>query len=332
MSTPCYVGIDVAKATLDVAVVPADRAAWTTPNDAAGITRLVDQLRLVAPTLIVLEATGGYETAVVTALALAGLPVAVVNPRQVRDFAKALGVLAKTDALDAAVLATFAARVQPTPRPLPDDAHADLLALVGRRRQLVEMRTAELNRWAVARRSLQPSVREHITWLDQRIKDTDRDITRLIEVSPLWRTRDELLRSTPGVGPQTSARLLVSLPELGRLSGREIAALVGVAPLNRDSGTRHGPRTTWGGRAPVRATLYMATLVATRHNPVIRAFYQRLRAQGKPAKVALVAAMHKLLTILNAMIKSQTPWTLTPTRPSTTFAPRVEERAQGALA
>jgi len=309
MSTPCYVGIDVAKATLDVATNRVDHPRWHTPNEAAGIAAVVDRLRALAPALIVLEATGGYETAAVTALAVAGLPVAVVNPRQVRDFAKALGVLAKTDTLDADVLVAFAERVRPTPRPLPDEAHADLLALVVRRRQLVEMRTAELNRLGTARPKLRPAVREHIAWLDRRIKDTDREITRLIEASPLWRTRDQLLQSTPGVGPHTSARLLVSLPELGRLSGREIAALVGVAPLNRDSGTRHGPRTTWGGRAPVRATLYMATLVATRHNPVIRGFYQRLRAAGKPPKVALVAAMRKLLTILNAMLKHQRAWT-----------------------
>ena len=308
MSTPYYVGIDVAKATLDVATTLVDHPRWQTPNDAAGIVVLVDQLRTLQPALIVLEATGGYETAAVTALAVAGLPAAVVNPRQVRDFAKALGILAKTDRLDAVVLVAFAERVRPTPRPLPDDAHADLLALVARRRQLVEMRTAELNRLATARPKLRRPVREHIAWLDRRITDIDREITRLIEASPLWRTRDHLLQSTPGVGPQTSARLLVSLPELGQLTGREIAALVGVAPLNRDSGTRHGPRTTWGGRAPVRATLYMATLVATRHNPVIRAFYQRLRAAGKPPKVALVACMHKLLIILNAIVKHDTPW------------------------
>jgi transposase len=306
--SPCYVGIDVAKATLEIAVCPADQPQWQQPNNPTGIAALVTHVRGLSPTLIVLEATGGYETAVVTALAVAGMPVAVVNPRHVRDFAKALGLLAKTDALDAAVLATFADRIRPTPRPLPDEAHADLLALVARRRQLVEMRTAELNRVPTARPALRPGLRAHIRWLERRIADTDTDITRLIAASPLWRTRDELLRSMPGVGPQTSARLLVSLPELGRLSGREIAALVGVAPLNRDSGRRHGTRTTWGGRASVRATLYMATLVATRHNPTIRAFYHRLRLAGKPAKVALVAAMHKLLTILNAMIKHQTPW------------------------
>jgi transposase len=306
--SPCYVGIDVAKATLEIAVCPADQPPWQQPNDAAGLAALVAQVRRLAPALVVLEATGGYETAVVTALTVAGVPVAVVNPRHVRDFAKALGLLAKTDALDAAVLATFADRIRPTPRALPDEAHADLLALVARRRQLVEMRTAELNRVATARPALRPGLREHIRWLDRRIADADTDLTRLIAASPLWRTRDELLRSLPGVGPQTSARLIGSLPELGRLSGREIAALVGVAPLNRDSGQRHGTRTTWGGRAPVRATLYMATVVATRHNPIIRAFYHRLRLAGKPAKVARVAAMHKLLIILNAMIKNQTPW------------------------
>ena len=308
MSTPCYVGIDVAKTTLDVAVTLPDHPVWHTPNDATGIAALLARLRPLTPVLIVVEATGGYETAVVTACALASLPIAVVNPRQVRDFARALGVLAKTDAIDAAILAAFAERVRPTPRPLPDEAHAELLARVTRRRQLVDMRIAELNRLATAARALQPSLREHIRWLERRIKDTDHDIARLIEASPLWRTRDQLLQSAPGVGPQTSARLLVSLPELGRLSGRQIAALVGVAPLNRDSGTRHGARTTWGGRASVRGTLYMATLVATRHNPIIRTFYRRLRAAGKPHKVALVAAMHKLLTILNAILKHHRPW------------------------
>jgi transposase len=303
---PCFIGIDVAKARLDVAVT--DHPPRSFVNDGDGIRTLVDFCRPLRPTLIVLEATGGYETATVAALALTGLPVAVVNPRQVRDFARALGILAKTDTLDAHVLLRFATDVRPVPRALPDDTHADLLALVARRAQLIEMRTAELNRMATARRTLQASLREHIAWLDRRIKDTDQEIARLIAASPLWRTRDQLLQSAPGVGRQTSARLLVSLPELGTLTGKQIAALVGVAPLNRDSGTRCGPRTTWGGRAPVRATLYMATLVATRYNPVIRAFYRRLRTAGKPPKVALVAAMRKLLTILNAMLKHQRHW------------------------
>jgi transposase len=306
MRPPCFIGIDVAKATLDVAVT--DHPPRTFVNDGDGIRTLVDFCGSCGPVLIVLEATGGYETAAVTALALAGVPVAVVNPRQVRDFARALGILAKTDTLDAQVLLRFATDVRPVPRALPDDTQADLLALVTRRTQLIEMRTAELNRMATARRTLQLSLREHIAWLDRRIKDTDQEIARLIAASPLWRTRDQLLQSAPGIGRQTSARLLVSLPELGTLSGKRIAALVGVAPLNRDSGTRRAPRTTWGGRAPVRATLYMATLVATRHNPIIRAFYRRLRAAGKPPKVALVAAMRKLLTILNAMLKHQRGW------------------------
>jgi transposase len=299
-------GIDVAKATLDVAVL--DQPVRTVANDAAGIRALVHALAADAPTLIVLEATGGYETALVAALAVAGLPVAVVNPRRVRDFAKALGILAKTDRIDAQVLARFAADMRPTPRPLPDETHAELRALVARRTQLVDMRTAELNRLPGARPAVQRSVREHVTWLDRRIKDTDREIMRLIQASPVWRLRDQILQSTPGIGPQTSARLLVSLGELGDLTSKQLAALVGVAPFNRDSGRRAGPRTTWGGRAPVRTALYMATLVATRHNPVIKAFYQRLRAAGKPAKVALVAAMRKLLTILNAMIKQQRTW------------------------
>jgi len=303
---PGFVGIDVAKATLDVALP--DQSVGTFANDSAGIRALVDHLQALTPTLVVLEATGGYETAVVTACALQAVPVAVVNPRQVRDFAKALGILAKTDALDARVLARFAADIRPTPRPLPTQTHTDLLALVARRGQLIEMRTAETNRLDTAPRALHRGVREHIQWLDRRIKDADQDIARLIAGSPLWRTRDQLLQSTPGIGPQTSARLLVSLPELGQLTGKQIAALVGVAPLNCDSGTRRRPRGTWGGRASVRATLYMATLVATRHNPVIKAFYRRLRAAGKPAKVALIAAMRKLLTILNAMLKHQRAW------------------------
>jgi len=306
MSSACFVGIDVAKATLDVALP--DQSIGSFANDPTGIRALVEHLRTLTPTLIVLEATGGYETAVVAAFALAALPVAVVNPRQVRDFAKALGILAKTDALDARVLARFAAQVRPTPRPLPETTHADLLAVVTRRGQLVEMRTAETNRLDTAPRTLHRGLREHISWLDRRIKDADHDITRLIEASPLWRTRDQLLQSTPGIGPQTSARLLVSLPELGQLTGKQIAALVGIAPLNRDSGLRRGTRTTWGGRAPVRAALYMATLVATRHNPIIKAFYDRLRAAGKAPKVARIAAMRKLLTILNAMLKHQRAW------------------------
>jgi transposase len=308
MSTPCYVGLDIAKAQIDLAVEPAG-ATPRFAHDDAGVSALVAHLRTLAPALIVLEATGGYETDVATALGLAGLPVAIVNPRQVRDFARALGRLAKTDALDAAVLAAFAARVRPEPRPLPDLAHQALAALVTRRRQLVEMLTAERNRLGLAHGRIKDDVHAHIHFLERQLKDTNDDLQTTIRHSPLWRAKDQLLRTTPGIGPTTAVSLVATLPELGTLSNRQIAALVGVAPFNRDSGQRRGLRTTWGGRAPVRAALYMATLVATRYNPVIRTFYQRLRAAGKPAKVARVAAMRKLLTILNAMVKAHRPWT-----------------------
>jgi transposase len=303
----CFVGCDVAKHQIDVSVRPSgDR--WQAPQTDDGLAAFVTRVAALTPTLVVLEATGGYETAAATALAVAQIPVVVVNPRQVRDFARAIGQLAKTDAIDAAVLALFAERVRPTVRPLPDDAHLELVALVTRRRQLLEMLTAERNRLAMARRSVRASVQQHVRWLERRVQETDGDLTATIQRSPLWRTTDDLLRSVPGVGPITSRMLIALLPELGTLSRREIAKLVGVAPLNRDSGQQRGRRVIWGGRATVRAPLYMATLVATRRNPVIRAFYQRLRAAGKPALVALVASMRKLLTILNAMVKHQQSW------------------------
>jgi transposase len=239
-----------------------------------------------------------------------GLPVVVVNPRQVRDFARAIGQPAKTDALDAAVLALFAERVQPPVRPLPDaDQHA-LTALVTRRRQLVDMLTAERNRLPPARGKVREDLEAHITWLEKRLKDTTTDLRDLLHASPVWRTKDELLQSVPGVGPITTASLLAHFPELGQLSRQETAALAGVAPLNCDTGARRGTRTIWGGRAVVRHVLYMATIVAIRHNPPIRAFYQRLCARGKARKVALVAAMRKLLTILNAILRTQRAWTL----------------------
>ena len=304
---PVYVGIDVAKATLDVAVAPtAER--WTLAYTEREVAGLVRRLTGLHPALVVLEATGGLEGPLVGALATAGLPVVVVNPRQVRDFAKATGTLAKTDALDAAVLAHFAAAVRPTPRPLPDAATQTLAALVTRRRQLVEMLTAERNRLGSAPRVLRAEIQAHLTWLQRRLARLDTDLGQAIRTSPVWRVQDDLLRSVPGVGPVLSATLLASLPELGTLNRKAIAALVGVAPLNRDSGTLRGRRRVWGGRAAVRAVLYMGTLVAVRHNPVLRAFYQRLRAVGKLPKVALTACMRKLLTILNAMLNHQTPW------------------------
>ena len=308
MAEPCSVGIDVAKATLDVASSTDPTSRWQTSNDERGWAALVDYIRPLHPHVIVLEATGGYEARSASALAAAGLPVAIVNPRQVRDFAKALGLLEKTDGIDAAVLAQFGARVRPVVRPLPDDLQADLQALVTRRRQLVDMLTAERNRLELARGAVRKNLLAHIRWLEKQLARTDRDLRTLIEASPLWRARDQLLQSMPGIGPATSARLLASLPELGHLTPQQISKLVGVAPLADDSGIRAGYRRTRGGRADVRSALYMATVTAIKHNPPIRCCYQRWRAAGKLPKVALVAAMHKLLIHLNAMLKSQTPW------------------------
>ena len=308
MTAPaCFVGIDVAKATLDVAVRPAGER-WSAPNDEAGIGALVTRLRPLTPALIVLEATGGFETAAVAALAAAGLPVVVANPRQVRDFARATGQLAKTDALDAQVLALFAERVRPELRPLPDAAVQALDALLTRRRQLLEMLVAEQNRLGFAAAAVRRDITQHIHWLQRRLHDVDGDLEQTIRGSPVWRAKEDLLRSVPGVGPVVSRTLLGELPELGTLTHKQIAALVGVAPRARDSGTLRGKRIVWGGRASVRAALYMGALVATRYNPAIRAFYTRLRAAGKPAKVALVACMRKLLTILNAILRTGTPW------------------------
>ena len=242
------------------------------------------------------------------ALASAGLPVAIVNPRQVRDFARATGVLAKTDRIDATTLALFAERIRPEVRPLPDAVAEELTALVTRRRQILEMLLSERNRLRLASAAVRRGIEKHIRWLEHQLQDTDQDLERRVQASPLWRAKDDLLRSVPGIGPTTARTLLAELPELGRLDRREIAALVGVAPFNRDSGTLRGRRVIWGGRAAVRRTLYMATLAATRCNPLLRAFYLRLRERGKPAKLALVACMRKLLTILNAMLRDQQPW------------------------
>ncbi|MGE0646056.1 MAG: IS110 family transposase [Nitrospira sp.] len=301
-----FVGIDVSKAQLDVALRPTGR--FVISNDDAGIAQLVERLQATSPTLIILEATGGIELPLTGALAAAGLPVVVVNPRQIRDFAKALGQLAKTDALDAQVLAHFAEVVRPTPRPLPDAQTQELAALVTRRRQLIEMLTAEKNRVASARAVICKQLRAHITWLERALAQADTDLAEAIRQSPVWREKEELLRSVPGIGPVLTTTLLANLPELGTLTHKQIAALVGVAPLNRDSGTLRGKRTVWGGRAQVRAALYMAAIVAARFNPIIRIFYQRLCAAGKAKKVALVACMRKLLTIVNAMLKHRTPW------------------------
>jgi transposase len=302
-----WIGIDVAKAWLDVASSASDRG-WRVANDTDGIAALVADLRERAPQLVVLEATGGYETAVTAALVAAGLAVAVVNPRQVRDFAKATGQLAKSDALDARVLARFAARVQPTPRSLPDAVAQEVAALLARRRQLLEMRTAEQNRRPSLAPRLRPALDAHVVWLSQQLAELDGELDQTLRASPVWREKEDLLRSIPGIGPVVARTLLGELPELGRLDRWEVAALAGVAPLNQDSGQRRGKRRTWGGRAPVRAALYMAVISAIRCNPTIRALYTRLRAAGKPAKVALVAGMRKLLTIANAILRDGIPW------------------------
>lgn len=304
--TQVFVGIDVSKAQLDLALRPEGR--FSAPNDEAGCAQVLERLRAVSPTLVVLEATGGLEIPLTGVLAAAGVPVVVVNPRQVRDFAKATGKLAKTDALDAQTLAHFAEVIRPELRPLPDEQTQALAAILARRRQLIEMLTAEKNRLASARTPVRKSLRTHITWLERELSHTDRDLAHAIRESPVWREKEELLQSTPGVGPVVTTTLLANLPELGTLTAKQIAALVGVAPFNRDSGMLRGTRTVWGGRAQVRAVLYMGTLVATRFNPVIRAFYQRLCAAGKPKKVALTACMRKLLITLNAMLKHRTPW------------------------
>jgi len=304
-----YIGIDVAKAQLDLAVRPSG-AQWVTTNDEAGIGEVLARVQPLQPTLIVLEATGGREIPVAAALAAAGLPVAVVNPRQVRDFARAIGQLAKTDALDAAVLARFAELVRPTPRPLPDAQTQELAALLARRRQLVSMLSAERQRLDTAVPALRPHLQRHIAWLEQELSQWEGTLRERVQGSPLWREREDLLRSVPGIGPTTAFTLLAELPELGQLNRKAIAALVGVAPFNCESGSLRGRRIVWGGRARVRSALYMAALVASRHHPVIRAFYERLCDAGKPKKLALTACMHKLLTVLNALVQHHTPWRL----------------------
>lgn len=303
-----FVGIDVAKAHLDIAVRPSGEH-WRATNQEPAIAELATRLGTLGPASVVLEATGGLEGPLAAALAAAGLPVVVVNPRQVRDFARATGKLAKTDRLDAAVLAHFADAVRPEPRPMPDATSRALAARVARRRQLVEMLTAEKNRrHTAAVPALRTELDEHIAWLQQRLQCLDDDLAQTIQQSPLWRAKEDLLRSVKGVGPVLSLTVLTDLPELGTLDRKQIAALVGVAPLARDSGTLRGKRTCWGGRACVRAALSMAALVGARFNPVLRDQYERLLKAGKPKKVALVACMHTLLLILNAVVRDQVRW------------------------
>lgn len=308
MEVQCAVGIDVSKARLDGAQWPSGEA-WSEANDEQGIGKLVQRLKAVAAlTRIVLEATGGLEVPVVAALAAAGLPVVVVNPRQVRDFARATGRLAKTDALDARVLAHFAHAVPLPLKPLKDEETRRLDELLTRRRQLQDMRVAEQLRLASARGAVKQDIAEHLKWLKKRLASTDQQLTDAVHHSPVWREKEDLLRSVPGIGPVLCTTLLAELPELGRLNRKQVAALAGVAPFNRDSGTLRGKRRIWGGRATLRATLYMGTLVATRHNPAVKQAYQRLLAAGKPKKVALVALMRRLLTALNAMLRDKKRW------------------------
>ena len=304
---PRFVGIDVSKAQLDVAVRSTGKR-WTLPYDQTGIEGLIPQIVGLEPALVLLEATGGLELPLVAALAAAVLPVVVVNPRQVRDFAKATGTLAKTDSLDAAVLAHFADAVRPEVRPLKDAETQVLSSLVARRQQVMTMLVAERNRLSSATMAVRPSIEAHIAWLKQQLDDLDQGLRQTLRQSPVWREKDDLLRSVPGIGNQISLTLLAYLPELGTLNRRQIAALVGVAPFNRDSGTLRGKRTVWGGRARVRTALYMGALVASRFNPVIRDFYQRLLSAGKPKKLALTACMRKLLIILNSMLKYGSSW------------------------
>jgi transposase len=310
-STTLFIGIDVSKDRLDGAARPTGLT-FGYDNSDDGIAALVGLLAPLRPALVVVEATGGLQASLVAALAVAGIPTAVVNPRQARDFAKATGRLAKTDAIDAEALAHFAEAIRPQPRPLPDEATQALQALLARRRQLLDMRAAEHNRLEMGAKTLPAAVRrnveKHVRWLTGQVEDIDGELGRAIEASPLWRAKDDLLQSVPGIGPAVSRTLVAALPELGSLSRHKVAALVGLAPVADDSGERRGRRHIRGGRTEVRCVLYMAALSAARFNPVLRAFYQRLRAVGKEAKVALTAVARKLLTIVNAMVRSGQRW------------------------
>ncbi len=302
-----FIGIDVSKDVLEVGVRP-EGEHWSVPNDEQEMPSLVRRLADLEPSLVVVEATGGLQTMLVAELAAAALPVTVVNPRQVRDFAKATGQLAKTDAIDALVLAHFGEALRPEVRMLKDEQTQELTALMTRRRQVVGMITAEKNRLATAPKGIRKEIRKHIEWLQGRLNAMNGQLDKAIKQSPVWREKDAIVRSSPGVGPILSISLLAGLPELGTLNRKKVAALVGVAPLNRDSGGYRGARSVWGGRGQVRAVLYMATVTAARTNPVIREFYERLIGSGKKPKVALTACMRKLLTILNAMMRDGTRW------------------------
>lgn len=303
-----FVGIDVSKSTLDVCIEPLGQTLHVT-YDGAGTHQIIERLKEISPTLIVMEATGGLEIRIATELSVKGLPVAVINPRQARDFAKATGQLAKTDQVDAAVLAAFAKAIRPQVRPLKDADTRALDDMVSRRRQLINMRVQEaLRLGTAASKPLEKSLNQHIAWPDKRIAEIDADLTKRLRGSDAWRTKDDLLRGIPGVGAVTTLTMLAKCPELGTLNRREIAALTGVAPLANDSGKHRGKRFIWGGRADTRAVLYMAAISAIRCNGTIRAFAERLKSAGKPPKVVIVACMRKLLTIMNSMLKNNAPW------------------------
>ena len=306
--TEVFVGVDVSKARLDVAVVPGEMT-WSTTNDDDGISGLVSKLKEQAPRLVLLEATGGLERRVLARLVGAGVPAMAINPRNVRDFAKSLGKLAKTDRIDAIVLARFAQAVRPPLRPVADEQTQELQAQLTRRRQLVEMIVAEKNRLAATdANKVRKLIKAHIEYLEKQLTINEYDLDQTIKQTPIWLEKVDLLESVPAIGRVTATTLVALVPELGTLGRKQISALIGVAPFNRDSGTLRGRRAIWGGRASVRAVLYMAALVGARWNPVLRALYRRLKSAGKPSKVALVACMRKLLTILNAIIRDRSPW------------------------
>ena len=304
---PVFVGVDVGKFQMDVARSGAEDV-WVLSNDEAGIEELVARLREAVPELVVMEATGGFEMPAAAALAAADIPVVIANPRHCRSFAKSTGQLAKTDTIDARGLALFAERVRPQVREFPSEEARALEALVSRRRQIIDMITAERNRLGFAQKPVQKGIQKHIKWLERQLSDINSDLDTTIRKSAIWAAKSDLLQTVPGVGPNLSRVLIAELPELGQLSHRQIAALVGVAPYSRDSGVFRGKRMIWGGRAPVRSALYLSVWSAAKWNPVIRVFYDRLRSKGKPAKVAQVACMRKLITILNAMVRDGREW------------------------
>ncbi|MDV2989178.1 MAG: IS110 family transposase [Dehalogenimonas sp.] len=307
MEMESFVGIDISKATIDVAVHE-NKEHWAFTNDENGIKKLSSLMRKVSPSLIVMESTGSYEVAATYELSARGFSVAVVNPRHIRDFARSTGLLAKTDGLDARVIARFAATIKPSPRILPDEDTQKLAAIMARRRQVVAMLTAEKNRLGQANHTVKERIKQHISWLEQELDDINKESGSMIESNTEWKEKSDIMQSVPGVGPNLSLTLLSDMPELGNLNRKEIAALCGLAPFNRDSGQRRGQRSIWGGRSSVRAAIYMAAFSAVRWNPLLREFYQRLLDSGKRRKVALVACMRKLLCILNAMLKNRTVW------------------------